>query len=90
MSSDSIGDFSPEPVVKLLAPVILKPRSTVFARDAVAKIDDVIHDRRDSWAPAVGNLGIGCGEDDFADGLERDAVVPRVEPDEGLSLCRGR
>jgi hypothetical protein len=37
----------------------------------------------------VGELGIGGGENDLADGFERDALVPRVEPDQRLAPGRG-
>ena len=74
--------------MKLFAPVILKPRSTVLRDDAVAEIHDVIDDGREAGRLAVGDLGIGGGQDDLADRFERDAVVPRVEPDQRLAARR--
>ena len=48
----------------------------------------MVDDGGEAGAKAVGDLGVGGGEDDVADGFDRDAVVPLVEPDERLSLGR--
>jgi len=45
----------------------------------------VIHDGGEAGRLAVGDLGIGGSQDDLADRFERDAVVPRVEPDQRLA-----
>ena len=72
---------------------VLRPRDLEAAqhglsRDAVAKIDDVIDDGRIAWRATIGGLGVGGGEGDVSRGLERDAIVPRVEPDHGLARRR--
>ena len=57
-----------------------------FSRDAVAEIDNVVDDGGEAGVKTVGDLGVGGGENDVADGFDRDAVVPLVQPDERLSL----
>ena len=75
--------------MKLFAPVILKPRRTVFGEMPSPKYDDVVDDGRMTGGAAVGDLRIGRRQHDVADRLERDAVVPRVEPDQRLPLRLG-
>ena len=45
----------------------------------------MVHDRGITGSLGVGNLGIAGGEDDFPNGLQRDAIMPGVEPDQRLS-----
>ena len=72
--------------MKLLAPVILKPRSTVLREIAVAEIDDVVDDCGIAGRLPIGDVGVGRGQDHVAVGLQRDPVVPGVEPDQRLTL----
>src|SRR5260221_9858607 len=58
-------------------------------RDPVAEVDDRVPDRGITGSPGIRNLRIGRGEDDVADRLQRDAVMPGVEPDERLSPGEG-
>ena len=46
----------------------------------------MVHDRGIAGRLGIGNLGIGCGERDVPNGLERDAIVPGIEPDQRLPL----
>ena len=57
-------------------------------RYAVAEIDDVVDDRREAWRLVIGDRRIGGGQHHLADRFERDAVVPRVEPDQRLPVRR--
>ena len=54
-------------------------------RHAVAEIDHVVDDGGIAGGAASAISGIRRRQDDIADGLQRDAIVPRVEPDERLS-----
>ncbi len=56
------------------------------ARDAVAEIDDVVHDRRVAGRRGVGEVGIGGGQGDVSHRFQGDAIMPGVEPDERLPL----
>jgi hypothetical protein len=60
--------------------VILNPRITV------AEIHDVVDDGRMTRRLPIRDVGIGCRQRDVALGLERNAVVPGIEPDQCLSL----
>ena len=80
-----MGDRSPEPVVKLFAPVMVKPRITVLREIAVAEIHDVVHDRGEAGRLAIGDVRVGRGEGDLTNRFEPDAVMARVEPDQRLA-----
>ena len=43
------------------------------------------HDRGITGRLGIGNRGIAGGEDHFADGLQRDPLMPGIQPDERLS-----
>ena len=88
MSSDSIGDLLAGAGGEVVGAGDLEAAQHGLARDAVAEIDDVVDDGGIAGRLAIGDLGIGGGEDDVADRLERDAVVPRVEPDQRLPSGR--
>ena len=55
-----------------------------LSRHAIAEINDVVDDRGIAREVGIGHLGVGGGERHVAHGLQGDAVVTCVEPDEGL------
>src|SRR4029453_1164747 len=59
-----------------------------LACHAIAEIDDVVDDRGIARGLRIGDVGIRGSEGDVAHSLERDAVMPRVEPDQRLPSCR--
>ena len=86
MSSDSMGDCCPGPGGEVVGARDLEAPEDGLPRHAVPEVDHVVHDRGITGRLGIGNLGIGRGEDDVPDGLQRDAVMPRVEPDQRLSF----